>query len=442
VSTPLLQDFNPEEIPWQIEAVDYVENFDYSTGVLELLFSGSIGSAKSILAAHLIVMHCLENKGARALVVRRALKDLKRTLWQTIIQHMADIPQFIKAYNKSEMKITFTNGSEIIGDSYDDMNLEKFRSLELSMGVIEEASESEKELYDAIKMRIGRITSVHRNILLTLTNPGSPSHYLYTEMIDTNSPNKRVFYSLTEQNKFLPTWYVDNLRRDLDPKMVRRMLYGEWIEIGSDGIYHAYSKEKNFVNADYELRSRPIYVAFDFNIGVGKPLSVVLLQEHDGVFHCFDEIIIEGARTVQAMEELDNRGYLNLGLPIEIYGDATGASRSTKALHTDYEVITDYLKRKPNVKWVLNVPRDNPPIRERHNTVNSLCENALSQVRLKLYRKCKTLDEGLRLTAFRKGGQFIEDDSKSYQHCTTSLGYCLVYKMRSAEIKKVSMGVR
>ena len=75
----------------------------------------------------------------------------------------------------------------------------------------------------------------------------------------------------------------------------------------------------------------------------------------------------------------------------------------------------------------MEVPRSNPPIRERHNIVNAYCCNSLKQIRLFVYAKCKTLHEGFNLTALKKGAEYIEDDSKEYQHITTAAGYRITY---------------
>ena len=83
----------------------------------------------------------------------------------------------------------------------------------------------------------------------------------------------------------------------------------------------------------------------------------------------------------------------------------------------------------------MQVPRSNPPVRTRHNIVNAYCQNDLGQHRLTVYAKCKTLDKGLRLTALKKGGSYIEDDSKPYQHITTALGYGVVYTSKLNEKK-------
>jgi len=88
---PNLLNFDPEVIPYQFEVMkDVRKNFDYGLGVHEVLLSGSVGSAKSILMAHIVVTHCIDNKRARVCLGRRSLTDLKETILQEIIDHMED----------------------------------------------------------------------------------------------------------------------------------------------------------------------------------------------------------------------------------------------------------------------------------------------------------------------------------------------------------------
>ena len=430
MSTPTLTEFNPELIPWQIEAIDYVNEFDYSKGVLEILFSGSIGSAKSIEAAHLICVHLVENAGARCLVIRRALKDLKRTLWPTILKHLADSPHLIKNYNKSEMVITLVNGSQLIADSYDSGDLEKFRSLELSMVAIEEASESNKEVYEAVFMRAGRLPKIKQNIFLTLTNPDEPDHYLYERMItDTMHPNKKVFYSLTEQNPFLPPWYIENLKRDLDPMMALRMLKGQWISINQERIYYNYTTEKNFINEKYKFNSHhPVCLMHDFNRAAGKPMSAAVGQLINGKYHVAKSFLIEGGRTQDVMDEIADAGFLDLNTVVKVFGDASGKHTDTRNNRSDWDIISQFIrnyKRKDGqvITLDMQVPLANPAIRTRHNVFNALCGNELGEVNFFIYADAKDADKGFRLTKLKKGAELIEDDSMREQHVTTAITY-------------------
>jgi len=429
MSTPTFQEFNPKFIPWQFESIKYINSFDYTSGICEVMFSGSVGSAKSVNAAHILVRHVIENPGARVLVVRRALKDLKRTFWGLILKHLADIPQLVLNYNKSEMKITLVNGSEIIGDSYDDMNLEKFRSLELSMGVIEEATESNRELYDAIKMRLGRIVKVRKNIMLAITNPDSPSHYLYEYFIQNPTQGKKVFYSLTHQNKFLPEWYVENLRRDLSQKMALRMLEGQWVDLDSERIYYGYSKEKNYSDTSYKFDlSKPVVLCHDFNRAAGKPMSAAVGQYIDGHFHIARAFLVYGGRTQDIMDEISSKGFLDLNDHVYVYGDATGSHNDTRNNRSDWDIIKQYIQnyqRKDGRKNVLffEVPKANPPIRARHNVANAVFCNDLGEVQATIYKDANQADKGFLLTKPKKGADLIEDDSLAEQHVTTAITY-------------------
>jgi PBSX family phage terminase large subunit len=424
---------------------DFYNTIDFRIGTHEILFSGSVGSGKSLLAAHLVIRHCIENPRARVLIGRRSLPDLKRTLFQKIVEHLdgsvfkMNVDYWI---NTSTATIKFKNGSEIIGASWADKRYLKFRSLELSLAVFEEAIENTGDDYSAIKeirQRVGRLPHIKKNAIIYCTNPGSPSSDLYKYFFEDKSETRRVYFSLTEKNPHLPKTYIEQLKKDLDPKEARRMLYGEWVEIDKERIYYAYDSEKNFIKSDYVINPAwPITISFDFNIGHNKPMSCVFGQfdPNKEIFHFFDEVIIHGARTESVLEDAAGRGLLDHNVTYEVYGDATGAARHTNSLHSDYDIIRNFLdkyKRKDQrgLQYNMQVPLSNPPIRERHNHVNAYCLNTVGQRRLFVYQKCKILHEGMKLTALKEGSQYIEDDSKHYQHCTTAIGYKVVFKHRT-----------
>jgi hypothetical protein len=433
-STPCLTEFDPTIIPFQYQVIKDIRNaFDYSLGAHEVLLSGSIGSSKSTIMAHVAVTHCLFNKGARFLIGRLSMPALRATLFAKIIEHIAPDLKEGRDYfvNQVSATIKFRNGSEIVSRSWADRKFFKVRSLDLSGAAIEETIETtEQDFYNEIKMRIGRLPHVKENIIINATNPGSPSSWIYKYFIAPNSGGKKhntkhVYYSRTEDNPFLPKKYINQLKTDLDPKLARRMLYGEWIEIADEVIYYQYDTKTQYSKDDWRPRTEtPIMICWDFNIGDGKPLSACAVAYEDGCYHAFAEVIIEGARTDEAVKEFLDRGIIAEGRPYEIDGDASGKARHTSSKRSDYEIIKESLERN-NIKYSYKVPLSNPAIRLRHNTINAMCRNGLGQVRLFVHN-CPTLDEGLRLTAFKKGANLIEDDSKRFQHVTTALGYGIV----------------
>ena len=407
-----------------MEVIKAVHKLDYSLGAHEFLLSGSVGSAKSILLAHSVISHCLRNSRARVLIGRYSLPDLRLTIWRKILEHLEAV-DLDYTLNLSRLEIRFCNGSEIICRSWADGNYTRMRSLELSAAVIEELTEQDGdeglEIYNEIKMRVGRLPHIKENWIMSATNPGAPSHWAYKYFIQSKSPTRHVYYSVTTDNPYLPPQYIEQLKRDLDPKLALRMIYGQWIEIAGEVVYYAYESPEQFIRKPYTINPAfPIILSWDFNIGDGKPMSMCCMQYIDDVFHVFHEVVIDGARTADTVDEL---------LPILkpewsyiICGDAAGKHRDTRGQRSDWDII---IKGLSNFKVDFKVPPSNPGVRNRHNRVNAYCKNADGQVRLFIYEKAPTVDEGLRLVKLKPGANYIEDDSKRYQHITTALGYAI-----------------
>lgn len=433
-STPSLPDFEP--LPKQLEVLQLIKgDLDPDEGTHEILLSGSVGSAKSILLAHLAVTHCLEYPNANFGIGRLALPDLKETLCKKIREHLSGTGINYR-YMETTGDFRFSNGSKIEAVSWADGNLSKLGSHEYSAFAIEELTENkDSDFYDVILQRVNRLPHCREPFVISATNPNSPRHWAYRKLVETKSERVRAFFSNTFDNPYLPRAYIDSLIERLDPKMARRMVYGEWIEIDQERVYYAYDSDHNFKKQKYSVDERlPLRLHFDFNIGEGKPLSMVASQfkqersDDMGEWHFFAEVIVDGQRTLDCMEEAAARGLLEHGSMVIIHGDATGRNRDTRNIGSDYDIIEKFLsnfKRKNGQKlnFKNRVPRSNPPLRERHNTSNAYMLGANGTRRLFVYEDCPTLDEGFRLTALRQGGQYLEDDRPRYQHCTTAATY-------------------
>jgi len=431
-STPPLHEFKP--LPSQLEVIRHIRQSDYSKGTHETLLSGSVGSSKSLTLAHCISTHVLMYEGAKAGIGRLALPQLKATLCQKIKEHLYDCGVDYN-YHESTGDFKLPNRSIIKSVSWADGNYAKLGSMEFSCFAIEELTETkDSKAYDVILQRTNRVPHIKEPFVLSATNPDGPQHWVYDKIIMSKNPLVKVFYSNTFDNPYLPRAYIEQLKERLDEKMAQRMIYGRWVEIATEVIYYAYSDE-NFRPTKYQVDLRyPIRLLFDFNIGDGKPLSLVFGQyivEKDE-WHFFDEVIVEGQRTLDSLDEAQSRGLLDHDQLYIVHGDATGASRDTRSKLSDYEQITNYLSnyqaKGRKMRFRLDVPRSNPPIRKRHNVVNAYCKDALGRHKLFVYEGAKTLDKGMRLTRLKTGGQYLENDQDRWQHCTTAIGYGIVYQ--------------
>jgi hypothetical protein len=441
--TPLLTDFVP--LPKQLSIIrDIRRSYDYSLGTHEVLLSGAVGSAKSLLLAHLIATHCITYPGAHVGVGRRVYKDLRDTLIEIIRQHVDQLPV---AYHGVTGKFTFANQSVVRPFSWADRHYKKFRSHEFSMFVIEELTENDdQEFYRELSARVGRLRHVPEKLIVAATNPDDPEHWAYRHWFVEQSPRRHVYLSQTSDNPYLPESYIDQLKEQMDPRMARRMIYGEWLPIRSEVIYHQYEPDLNRLKTDYVIDPKlPIHWAWDFNIGDGKPLSSCFFQ-HDGArFHVYKDLVIEGLRTEEMLEEAWDRGLLDHDTTYIINGDATGKHRDTRSRHSDWEIIRLWLANAKTrgedprpIKYRLDVPLSNPKVRERHNILNAQLHNSKGVRSLMVYAGAPVVHEGLMLTKLKAGADYIEDDSKSYQHVTTALGYGVVAKLRERQQSTVT----
>lgn len=445
-SLPYFSEFIP--FGYQRDTLDLLYHHDYSKYTPEILLSGSVGSAKSVLLAHWTISHCLRWPGAKVAISRVSLPDLRRTIYNEIIEHLNK--SFIEGVHyktrTNTCEIMFSNGSEILAVSFGDRRPSKVRSLKLSGIVIEEATDFPEQFFEEgggfsqFKARLRRIHNVPENFLLLATNPGDPDSFLHKYFIEGESQfeSRYVFYSITTDNPYLDPIYVNQLRQDYSKLEAERYLYGKWISLYGKGVYHAFN-DKNTPKGKYEIDdSLPIYVSFDFNIGQGKPLSGICYQYKQRRFHFFAETVIHGAYTYEGVDDLFERGIIHKNQHYIIQGDATGRARDPSSKMTNYDVIEEYLSRR-FISFEFDVPRSNPPIRTRHTKVNAYCLNDAGQTRLFIYPTCPTAIQGMKLTQLKKGANYIEDDSKEYQHITTSIGYGICATLESFNSKKQGM---
>ncbi|MBT3287751.1 MAG: hypothetical protein HN380_10435 [Victivallales bacterium] len=99
-----------------------------------------------------------------------------------------------------------------------------------------------------------------------------------------------------------------------------------------------------------------------------------------------------------------------------IYSAAAGRARDTRSKTTNYQIIADTGFPRQDV------PRTNPPVRERHNQMNAMLKDADGTVSLFIRPRCKTLLRGLETVKLKPGAQYVEAETRE-QHVTTALGY-------------------
>lgn len=300
-------------------------------------------------------------------------------------------------------------------------NYAMLAGIEFGWEWVDECFLARREAMDVLMARL-RDARMPNQMLLTTTldEPGSWMHEMFVERCDPALMD--VFYASTWDNHHLPPEYVEGLRALYDDKLFARMVEARWVSLAGGAIYYNFDRRTHLSGETGFDPALPILWSHDFNIGQGKPMSSVLAHLRKGPdgprLEVFDEIVMDTADTNDAVREFMARPWLEQSRAgVIVYGDAAGRARDTRSKKTDYLILSQagFSRQK--------VPRANPPIRRRHNTVNALLKDAASRVRLAIHPRCTVLAKGLETARLLPGSGYLEDDSLREQHVTTALGY-------------------
>ena len=205
-----------------------------------LLISCMEGSGKSYLGVSLIFGDALMYPGTHYFIARKNLSSLVRHTIPSIHEVFThwgitpDMYRFNGAYHFFELY----NGSRVYLLDADyrpsDPLFERFGSLQMTRGWIEEGGEFTREAKNNLQACIGRWKNDEYNLspkLLITCNPSGNflmSDY-YIPWKKGEMPEWRRFVqALPSDNKMLPSDYVTNLLKILTPQQKERLIYGNW----------------------------------------------------------------------------------------------------------------------------------------------------------------------------------------------------------------------
>lgn len=167
-----------------------------------LVLKGGGGSGKSIFAGRKILERVTSEENHRWLVCRKVGRTLRESCFKQLCSQASDFyKDKIKSINKTDMTISFTNGSVILFSGLDDV--EKLKSIYNITGIwIEEASEVLESDFDQLDIRLRGQTKYYKQIIITF-NPISILHWLKRRFFDNPDGNAKIHESTYKDNRFL-----------------------------------------------------------------------------------------------------------------------------------------------------------------------------------------------------------------------------------------------
>ena len=233
--------------------------------------------------------------------------------------------------------------------------------------------------------------------------------WLYNEFASPEAKSRtdrRLIKMKTTDNPHLPEDFIERLRANYDPVLLKSYLNGEFVNLTTGCVYDRFDRSMHVIDT-YDHGDEPIHVGLDFN--VGKMSACIAVRAQDRLI-VIDEIH-DGHDTDAIAQEIKRR-YPNRQL--YAYPDASGGNRSTNASRTDIEILQGY-------GFSNQSGRSNPPIKDRVAAVQAVLLNGKGKTRLQVTKNCKRLIECLELQSYTDKGE--PDKDSGFDHLNDALGY-------------------
>jgi hypothetical protein len=270
----------------------------------------------------------------------------------------------------------------------------KLRSLELTGGWINEASEVPKEVFDMLTQRVGRFPPkshgggpVHPCVLLD-TNPPDDDHWYY-KAAEEDRPGEWDFFDQPggliriqegEEVRYEPNPEAENIfNLPMGYEYYLRQVAGkgdDWIKVfllgqygtTADGkpVFPEYNDRIHVAENELEVnRSLPVYLGWDFGL---TPSCVIGQVSAKGQLLILDELVAEGMGIRQFASDIVKPVLMNkyYGCRFESVGDPSGINRSQTDERTCYQELfevgiasepadtNDFIPRRESVAFFLN----------------------------------------------------------------------------------------
>lgn len=206
----------------------------------EFLYGGAAGGAKSWTGVAWILFSCLAYPDTRWFIGRESLKSLRESTLKTFnkVCKAYSIPKSEYKYNGQDNFIEFKNSSRIdlLKLQYlpSDEYYERFGSLEYTGGWIEEGGEVNFGAFDTLKTRVGRqLNDVYNLVPKIFVTCNPKKNWMYSQFYKASNedrllPTQVYLPAFVQDNPFIESFYVEQLRSTTDKAKKERLLNGNW----------------------------------------------------------------------------------------------------------------------------------------------------------------------------------------------------------------------
>jgi hypothetical protein len=382
-------------------------------------FSGPIGSGKSQALCQEAIKLTYLNPGRLGLLGAPTFPMLRDST-QAALLEILDVNEIPYELNKAENTLVMKDTrSRILFRSVEEF--ERLRGTNLAWFGLDELTYTQEDAWLRLEARL-RDPEANRLCGFAVWTPKG-FNWVYRRFIAQKIEGYGVVKAMAFENRHLldkVSNYYRQLEKSYDPKFYDQEVMGAYLSIEGGRVYSCFDQKKHVGAVTVDPRLRLLW-ALDFNV---DPMSSVVAQIDRGFVRVLDEIVIRHATTKDACVEFFRR-FPRHDAGITIYGDASGSRSQTTGV-SDYDMVRDYFAAHSNARPEENIPKSNPPVRDRFNLTNRQLESADGTIGMRVDPKCKELIKDFEEVCFKEDGNQIDKDRDRLRtHLSDALGYLL-----------------
>jgi phage terminase large subunit len=240
-------------------------------------------------------------------------------------------------------------------------------------------------------------------------------------------PERASLYGIIQASTYsnrknLPKGYIDSLLESYPPNLIAAYLNGQFINLQTGTVYNQFNRTLNDCKDVVDDSDIVIKVGMDFNVGKmagivhvlrnGEPRAVA---EVTGAYDTPDMI---NKLRERYWKFVDGRWVKTRS--IVVYPDASGTSKkSVDASASDISLLKD-------AGFLIKAERQNPPVKDRVNSMNAMFCNAKGYRRYKVnVTQCPVYTSALEQQPWDLNGE--PDKSTGHDHPNDAGGYYIVH---------------
>ena len=424
----------------------FVGDWDHEYVALE----GGWGSGKTWAGVEkLLTLHCfnavneVERDGVVQFVptfVPSAMIGLDfRSLWDTVIPNLENaLERFGIEYEikKSDKEIIIRNFSSGRRNSIIYLRTaeepDRITGWEVGSFLCDEAARYKEDRLNPkndpltqVRGRLRHPKAKFRQGLFTYTNEGA--HTRVYQEFHSNKKNHALYRASTRGNPHLPVEFVESVESALTPELVEQYIDGGAIDLSGGSVYSQFDRSIH-VSDDAVLNDRyPLALMMDFNREPGMHAYIgQYWAAEDRVVIVYEiharRLDVRGCIRTAARIILDNGGAVRYGGRLQVFADATGKAQHASG-PSDHEMMFKFIgEYLPGVEIVDRIPKSNPMVSERVNTVNLAMKEVSGKPHYVHHPRCERLTCDFVGLTWADNGKINERD-KLLTHASSAVGY-------------------